>query len=289
MLAPGYTLAMRREPGRREFLQTLSAGAVALLGLRRLAAETGPRTDLGGGLSVLHAAGNIVTVESPDGWLAINGSTAPSPRLVRILINTDWHPQQTGFNVEARKSGATIVAHEYTKQYLHRAKLRDGLPTKTFYTSETIRFGGHTIECASLGQAHTDGDISVLFTEQNVLVAGDMLTVGAYPIADVASGGWLGGMVTATKTLLDLTNEQTRVIPGAGPVQTRAALEAQHRMLSAVRERFVKMMRQGMSADDMLAGGITKEFDAQWGDPREFIQTAYKGMWLHVRELGGIV
>jgi glyoxylase-like metal-dependent hydrolase (beta-lactamase superfamily II) len=206
-----------------------------------------------------------------------------------VLVITDWHPAHNGMNEAIRKSGATVVAHEYTRQYLSRAGLKGGLPSKTFYTSETLTFGGDTVECQHLGQAHTDGDISVFFRGANVLAVGDMLTPGRYPIPDVASGGWLGGMMTATKTLLDLANEQTHVVPGAGEVQTRAALDAQHRMLSAVRERFVKMMRQGMSADDMLAGGITQEFDAQFGDPKAFIHAAYKGMWLHVRELGGIV
>jgi hypothetical protein len=37
-------------------------------------------------------------------------------------------------------------------------------------------------------------------------------------------------------------------------------------MLTTLRERFAKMMRQGMSANDMLAGRCTKEFDEKWGD-----------------------
>jgi glyoxylase-like metal-dependent hydrolase (beta-lactamase superfamily II) len=120
-------------------------------------------------------------------------------------------------------------------------------------------------------------------------MTGDVLTVGKYPIADYTSGGWLGGLLTATRTLLDLSNPDTRVIPGTGPVQTRADLQAQFDMLTTLRERFAKMMRQGMSANDMLAAGATKEFDAKWGDPKLFVPVSYRGLWLHVRELGGIV
>jgi hypothetical protein len=123
----------------------------------------------------------------------------------------------------------------------------------------------------------------------NVLVTGHVLTAGKYPIADYTTGGWLGGLLTATKTLLDLSNAETRIIPATGPVQTRAALQAQFEMLTALRERFAKMMRQGMSANDMLAAGATKEFDATWGDPTLFVPVSYRGLWLHVRELGGIV
>jgi hypothetical protein len=60
-------------------------------------------------------------------------------------------------------------------------------------------------------------------------------------------------------------------------------------MLSTMRDRLAKMMRQGMSASDMLAAGATKEFDEKWGDPKLFLSVTYRGMWLHVRELGGIV
>jgi cyclase len=297
---------MLHEPRRREFLRALSAGAVALAGSRLAAGgeSLGDVTRLAAGVSFVRGpgGGNIVVAEAADALLLVNGDTAGTGqplldqirarfggRPVTMLVNTDWHPAHSGLNEPLRKAGATVVAHQYTKEYLQRAGLKAGLPTKTFYTTETLTFGGQAVECQHLGQAHTDGDISVFFRGANVLVVGDMLSPARYPIPDVASGGWLGGMMTATKTLLDLVNEQTQIVPGTGAVQTRAALDAQHKMLAAVRERFVKMMRQGMSADDMLAGGITQEFDAQWGDPKAFIHAAYKGMWLHVRELGGIV
>jgi glyoxylase-like metal-dependent hydrolase (beta-lactamase superfamily II) len=124
---------------------------------------------------------------------------------------------------------------------------------------------------------------------RNVLVAGDVLAVGTYPIADYISGGWLGGLMTASKTLLDLTNDQTKIVPGAGPVQTRADLKTQHDMLVTLRERLHQMMRKGMGAEDMLAAGATKEFDARCGDPELFVNITYRGLWIHVRELGGIV
>ena len=223
-----------------------------------------------------------------------------SPR-VEFLFNTDWHPEQTGLNLAVGQSGGQILAHEFTKQYLaidhhvewqnktHKALPARALPTKTFTKAGSMTFAGQTIEYAPLGQAHTDGDIYVHFREANVLVVGDVMTVGKYPIADYTSGGWLGGLQAAMKTLLSVANPQTRIVPGEGPVQTRADLQAQYDMLSASRDAFVKMMRQGMSADEMLAAGSTKAFDAKWGNPDLFVRTSYRGLWLHVRELGGIV
>jgi glyoxylase-like metal-dependent hydrolase (beta-lactamase superfamily II) len=220
---------------------------------------------------------------------------------VTTLVNTDWHPEHTGSNVALGSTGTVILAHEHTKQYLSARLTVDwqertyypqptpALPTRTFYDAGNLTFGGDTIEYGPLGQAHTDGDIYVSFKKRNVLVAGDVLSAGAYPIADYTTGGWLGGMVTATTTLLGLANAETKIVAGTGGVQTKAQLQAEHDMLAAVRDRLVKMMRQGMGPEDMLKAGITKEFDAVWGDPALFVETSYRGMWLHVRELGGIV
>jgi glyoxylase-like metal-dependent hydrolase (beta-lactamase superfamily II) len=260
------------------------------------------------------AGGNVVVITTDDGALMVNGGqrehaaelsetvsrlTAGKP--VRFLFNTDWHPDHCGSNQLLGGSGAQIIAHENTRQYLandifvdwqqrtYKALPKVAWPTQTSYNAGKMAFGRERIEFGPLGQAHTDGDIYVFLPDANVLVTGDVLAVGSYPIADYVSGGWLGGLMTATKTLLDLTNDETRVVPGAGPIQTRADLRAQHEMLVTLRERLHQMMRKGMGTKDMLAAGATKEFDERCGDPSLFMTVTYRGMWIHVRELGGIV
>jgi glyoxylase-like metal-dependent hydrolase (beta-lactamase superfamily II) len=309
---------------RRDVLQLLMAGAAGLALPRsaraqehQAASHRAPLATTRLSESVLlvsGAGGNVVMVTAADGVVMINGgSLERSPELLKAiaeqsggkrvvtLFNTDWHLDHTGSNEALGKSGAQIIAHENTKQYLanelfvewekrtYKARTAQALPTKTFLTTGTMNAGSETLKYGHLGQAHTDGDIYVFLPASNVLMTGDVMSVGKYPIADYTTGGWLGGMVTATKTMLDLTNADTRIIPGTGAVQTRADLQAQFDMLSTMRERLPKMMRQGMGTEDMLAAGCTKEFDAKWGDPRLFVTTSYRGLWLHVRELGGIV
>ena len=260
------------------------------------------------------AGGNVVVLRGASSVLMVNGGTYANagPLLafiaagtggkhVETLFNSDWHPEHTGSNAAVAAAGGEVHAHEFTRQYLaidryvdwqnrkYTALPANALPAKTFVRPGELMFGGQTVQYGPLGQAHTDGDIYVFFRDANVLVVGDVMTVGSYPIADYTSGGWLGGLVTATRTLLELSNSQTRIVPGSGPVQTRADLQAQHDMLAASREAFVKMMRQGMSADEMLAAGATTAFDARWGNPQLFVKTSYRSLWLHVRELGGIV
>jgi len=306
-------------PSRRDVIQMMLAGAAGLALPRYASAQlhhspltASPLSD--SAVLVSGGGGNVLAINGPDGVVMINGGSADrSSELLKTiadhsggkrvvtLFNTDWHPDHTGSNDALGKSGTQIVAHENTKQYLanelfvewekrtYKARASQALPTKTFFTTGTMNAGAERLQYGHLGQAHTDGDIYVFLPASNVLMTGDVFTVGKYPIADYTTGGWLGGMVTATKTLLDVTNANTRIVPGTGPVQTRADLQAQFDMLSAMRERFAKMMRQGMGRQDMLAAGATKEFDSKWGDPTVFVNTSYRGLWLHVRELGGIV
>lgn len=305
-------------PNRRQFLQVVSSAALASWSTS-VRAQTKPAsvavTPLNDHLYLISGGGgNVLLVSSGDGVVLVNGGSADRSndvlkavaahargKRLTTLFNTDWCADHTGSNEAIGAIGAAIIAHENTRQYLandqfvewqkrtYKAKPKAALPTKTFYAKDSITAGSERIDYGHLGQAHTDGDIYVYLPASNVLMTGDVLTVGKYPIADYTTGGWLGGLLTATKTLLDLSNAETRVIPGTGPVQTRSDLQAQFDMLTTLRERFVKMMRQGMSANDMLAAGATKEFDEKWGDPKLFVQVSYRGLWLHVRELGGIV
>jgi len=313
---------MAPAPGRRDVLRTLIGSAAALslpIALpRRARAQSASALEsipLSNTVTlVTGAGGNVVVVTSDDGIAMINGglkehgkqlsetvSELGAGRPVRYLFNTDWHPEHSGSNETLGRAGAQIIAHENTKQYLgedifvdwqhrtYKALPKVALPTRTSYGADKMTFGRERMEFGPLGQAHTDGDIFVFLPQSNVLVTGDVLAVGAYPMADYVSGGWLGGLMTATKTLLDLTNDETRVVPGVGAVQTRADIKIQHDMLVTLRERLHQMMRKGMSSRDMLSAGATKEFDARCGDPSLFLSVTYRGMWLHVRELGGIV
>jgi glyoxylase-like metal-dependent hydrolase (beta-lactamase superfamily II) len=305
--------------GRRDFLQVLLGGAAAL-SLPSSAFGQRPSGSLGSTplrdnlVMFSGAGGNVVVIDGPDGLVLVNGGSEDRSgellrtvqeraggRPVRMLFNTDWRREHTGSNGSLGKAGAVIVAHEYTKQYLgaqiyvdwqertYEPLPKHALPNRTFYTSDHLDFGTERIECGHLGQAHTDAAIYVFVPRANVLIAGGALSVGSYPIADYTTGGWLGGLTAANKTLLGLGDADTQIVPAVGAPQTRADLQRQHDMLEAMLNRFAMLMRQGQGPDDILAAGATKEYDRQWGDPGLFVKTSYRGMWLHVRELGKIV
>jgi cyclase len=272
-----------------------------------------PITD---GVSLVTGAGtNVVLVTGPEGVVVIDGGTAErSGDLLKAigkhakgakpgtLFNTHWHWDHTGSNERFGKMGAKIVAHDNTKLWLgadfdvewenrhYKPRPKEALPTQTFFTGKrTFDFGNLKLDYGWLPRAHTDSDIYIHIPDRNVLVAGDLVSVGRYPILDVDTGGWLGGMVDANKALVELCDDKTVIVPGSGPLQTKADLVAQLQMLSTMRERLVGLVRKGQGYDDILANPPTGEFDAKWGDPKLFLVNAYRGLYSHVRELGGIV
>jgi len=273
-------------------------------------------TRLSENLVLLSGAGrNVLAVTGPDGILMVNGgrpeqsadllkvvaAQSASNNHVQALINTDWYPDNTGSNEALGKAGGKIIAHENTKLWLgtdinvewqkrtYKPRPPQAIPNQTFYTTGKMTFGKEEIQYGYLGQAHTDGDIYVFFPGPNILMTGDVFSAGMYPIPDYCTNGWLGGLVTATKTLVGLTDMKTRVIPGTGPVQSRSNLEAQYEMCNTLKTRIAEMMKSGKGAREIIAAAPTAEFDKTWGDPSVFLSVVYRGMWSHVRELGGIV
>jgi glyoxylase-like metal-dependent hydrolase (beta-lactamase superfamily II) len=291
---------------------------VGLASLRPAVAQAGEAfaiTHLTDDLLLITGAGaNVVALSQPEGVLLVDGgdaahssalqkaiSQATAGRPVVTAFNTHWHWPHTGSNEALRKAGVKIIAQENTRlwftvpvdekweqrTYPARPKAQ---PTETFYKgAQKLSFGKATIEYGYMPQAHTDGDIYVYFREANVLVAGDVVSVGHYPILDYSTGGWSLGMANATKQLLGVVDDTVRIVPGTGPLQTKADLAAEHDMLATLHEELWQLMRKGMGADDMIAARATAKFDDKWGNSDLFIANAYQGLYGHVREMRGVV
>ena len=298
-------------PRRREFLHTLAGGAAAL-GLSRAAfAQSKPAAaKLTDKVTLITGAGNnIVSLAGEGGSLLVDcGDAAHAQDVleltgsVKTVINTHWHLESTGANDAMAKAGARLVSHVHTKLWMTQEiihdwekkvfppRAKDALPAETFYTTAKTTFGGEPVEYGLMPMAHTDGDIYVHFPQSNVLVAGDVVQPGRLPMLDFPTGGWIGGMQEAHRTLLRLANDTTKIVPASGPVLTKAEVQASLDLLTKLREQLVKLMKQGKGPQDMIAANAVKDFEGQLaGDPGAFIFTAYRGMWAHVRELGGIV
>jgi glyoxylase-like metal-dependent hydrolase (beta-lactamase superfamily II) len=259
----------------------------------------------------LGAGGNVVAANSADGILLVDSGLAQygpallasvaaacGGRKVQLLLNTHWHWDHTGANALLGKAGVKIIAHENTRLWLgtrvdskwenriYPPQPAYALPTQTFfYGAQKLSFGGQDIEYTIMPQAHTDGDIYVFFPRENVLVAGGVVTGGSYPLPDYCTGGWLGGMIDALKTILAKTDAHTRIISGLGATRTRADVQAQLDMCTAVMAKIGSNYFKGGTWAQLRDSKPTGEFDAQWGNPEPFLQMAYDGAWYHVNEI----
>ena len=145
-----------------------------------------------------------------------------------LLINTHYHVDHTHGN-PAFAPGTRVLSTGRTLSHLQAldADFWQGeaarlLPTETFNDRLTLQLGGKTLELIHPGAGHTDGDLVVLFRDEQVLHTGDLMFNGYYPNIDLEAGGSVQQWVATLENLLRL--DFTRVIPGHGETTDRAGL-----------------------------------------------------------------
>ena len=259
---------------------------------------------------------NVVAHTGAGGVLLVDGASAkgsdalmkivaglPGGGPVHTIFNTHWHPEQTGSNELVGKAGKTIIAQENTRLWLttdvtwswngQRFKRLPKIaqPNKTFYTTGKLdlpkeRREGVPVDSIQYGYlpdaAHTDGDLYVYFPKQNVLAVGDVMSGQGWPVVDWQTGGWIGGIVGGLQRLQTLANEETRIVPGRGPVLRLADLKAQSTMYGTIYDRLSQMLNKGRGPTEAVAAQPTKEFDAQMGNGDEFVRRAFESLWAYL-------
>ena len=245
---------------------------------------------LGKGLFMFSGDGGDVTAIVDDGSTLLIDSGVDSRvselneaifkatmRPVTRLVSTHWHFDHTGGNVYFGSAGVVIIAQENVKKRLSSVQdvpfigLRDGrypsqaLPGVTYSSSMTLRQGSQRLTLENYGSAHTDGDTVIYIAPANVAVVGDIFSNHFYPIIDLVSGGSIDGMIHSLDRILAQTDEQTKIVPGHGPVASRADLQDYRDMLVQVRQRIKDLIAAGKTMDEVVGATPTKDFDAKWG------------------------
>jgi len=197
-------------------------------------------------------------------------------RPVEFLLNTHWHGDHTGGNELMHATGTHIVAHENVRKRLSTKQVRklsgrvsearpkEALPILTYKKSITFHFNEETIEVVHFGPGHTDGDSVAFFKEANVVHMGDLMFSGRFPFIDLDSGGSVDGYIENVQKILDLIDDNARIIPGHGPLSTKADLEKFLKMLIFSRDLVNSAIAEGIPPEAIKALPFPAEFEG-WG------------------------
>jgi len=252
------------------------------------------------------AGGNIGLSIGPNGSLVIDDQYAPlsdkilaaikalTPDPVRFVVNTHWHGDHTGGNENLAKTGAFLVAHENVRKRMGSeqfiamfnqkvpASPEAALPVVTFAEGVTFHWNGDEVRAFHVAPAHTDGDTVVQFVKADVVHMGDCFFNGNFPFIDTSSGGKVDGIVAAADRVLGGVTDKTKIIPGHGPVASKADLQAYRDTVKSVRDRVAKLKAEGKTKEAAVAAKPTAELDAKWGQgfikPDVFVGLVYDSL-----------
>jgi glyoxylase-like metal-dependent hydrolase (beta-lactamase superfamily II) len=300
---------------RRQILAT-GSGAAAALAFGRFAtmirtASAQPAEvmvqALGESLHVLSiGAENVLARTAGDSTVLVDGGSAESsPALlsavaalpgsgpIDVLFNTHWHPEQTGSNASLAAAGARIIAQENTRLWLaseitypwddsHFEPLPEAArPNETFYDH-----GGELDSGVRYGYlrhaAHTDGDLYVLFPDENVLAVGGAITGAGWPFVDWWTGGWIGGIVGTLELIRALTDADSRIVASLGPVMQRDDIERQLEMYNVIYGRLHELLNRGRGPEEAVEARPTAEYDAVMGPSEDFVRQAFQSLWAYL-------
>jgi glyoxylase-like metal-dependent hydrolase (beta-lactamase superfamily II) len=264
-------------------------------------------TKLAAGVYMLEGrGGNIGVSVGEDGVFLIDDQYAPlTDKIVaavraiddgpiRFVLNTHWHGDHTGGNENLGEAGALIVAHDNVRRQMTVGQFlelwdrqvepasEESLPVVTFSDEVRFHLNGDVIRAFHVAHAHTDGDSMVHFEKADVLHMGDVFFNGIFPFIDVYSGGSLAGMIAACQEALTLVDDESKIIPGHGPLADRSDLIIYRDMLQRAEDAVAPLVRQGKSLEEIRELDPLAPLVEKWGggfiNPEQFLELIVKGM-----------
>jgi glyoxylase-like metal-dependent hydrolase (beta-lactamase superfamily II) len=245
-------------------------------------------TDLGNRTFQLEGeGGNVVVAVGDDGVIMVDNMFGElhdklkaavaklTPQPIRYMALTHFHRDHTGGNEAFAKDGAIIVAHENIKTRLASGTMngltgnavppapQDALPAQTFKDTMTLRVRGRSAELRHHPEVHTDGDTTIYFPDAKVFVTGDIVFFGRYPNIDFAYHGSIDGMIKGVDQVLALVTDDMKIVPGHGPVGTKAQIREYRQMLVVARDRVEKAIAAGMTEDQVVAAKPNSDYDTK--------------------------
>jgi glyoxylase-like metal-dependent hydrolase (beta-lactamase superfamily II) len=204
------------------------------------------------------------------------------------VVNTHQHDDHAGGDLKMLPI-AEVIAHESVRSNLANIKqpyFEDtpgtpiGLPRVTFSRQFSVHLGGVEVRAYHFAPGHTSGDAIIYFPSLRTVHTGDQFLAtgnaargrgdGAAAAAparprgvpiyvDYAQGGSFRTWSASLERLLELDFDT--VIPGHGPVQTRADVVRFKGDLEAMRDRLTGLIQGGASRAEVIR---ILEVDYNW-------------------------
>ncbi len=223
----------------------------------------------GGNVGLLVGQERIVLIDDfvePLSGTLLKTAGDVAGRPVDFVINTHVHGDHIGGNAALAHQGATIVAHDNIRERMLADEDTDpdGLPVLTFSDTVTFHLNGLTAHVFHVAKAHTDGDAVIHFPDQNVIHTGDAMFNHMFPYIDLDNGGTVDGYIAAQKKMIEIADENTKIIAGHGPLASRSDLERDVAVIIDSRAKVKALVDQGMSADEVVAANPLAEYHEGW-------------------------
>ena len=242
------------------------------------------------------SGGNIGLFTGDDGVFLIDDQYAPltdkivaairtvSSEPIRFLVNTHMHPDHTGGNENFGKMGTAIFGHDNVRKQMAISDYAEEPPLITFSEDMSFHINGETVHVFKTPNAHTNGDVYIKFESSNVIHTGDVYRTTSYPYIDSNNGGSFLGTIKAYDLLIEVSDADTKIVPGHGVVSNVADVRAFRDMMLVIRDRVAAAIRDGKSLEEAQAAGLTKEYDERWdsgrriGSAATLIESVYADM-----------
>ncbi len=247
-----------------------------------------PIRGVAGNIGVFISDEGLVLVD--DQWeiiedLILETINSVSKKDISFIINTHFHYDHVDGNKAFGKKGIPIISHENVRKRLKRKTKLYGhpqhnykmiqdkypnfaLPSTVYNSTMKIYVDDEEIQLLYFGPGHTDGDTIAFFKNNNVIHAGDSFVTYGYPYVDLNDGGSFKGFINVLSQIIAISNEQTKIIPGHGPVCDVGDVITLKNILQEHYDITEKGFIEGLSVDQIKAkitselqgpGNISKE------------------------------
>jgi len=203
---------------------------------------------------------------------------------IRFLINTHMHPDHVGGNENFGKMGTMIFGHDNVRSQMASAGYTQTPPLITFSDDMSFHINGEKVNAFKVPSAHTNGDVFIKFEGSNAIHTGDVYRTTTFAYIDTANGGSFLGTIAAHNLLIEVSDADTKIVPGHGVVSSVADVTAVRDMLVVIRDRVAAAIRDGKSLEEIQGAGLTAEYDERWagegriGSPGALLEAAYADM-----------